>query len=48
MQPVRCTFEDAGEVRVARLKFDQLRTEALSPAESVTLLERIITEQFGP
>ncbi len=41
-------IEDAGEVRAARLKFDQLRTEALSPADSVTLIERIITEQFGP
>jgi len=41
-------IEDEGEVRAARLKFDQLRTEALSPADSVTLIERIITEQFGP
>jgi hypothetical protein len=41
-------IEDAGEVRAARLKFDQLRTEALSPVDSVALIERIISEQYGP
>lgn len=40
-------IEDEGEVRAARLKFDQLRTEALSPADSVTLIEQIITEHWS-
>ena len=34
----------ADELRAARLRFDQLRTEALSPADSVTLIEQIIVE----
>lgn len=41
-------IEDAGEVREARLVFDQLRTEALSPVDSVALIEQIITERYGP
>jgi transcriptional regulator with XRE-family HTH domain len=40
-------IEDAGELREARLVFDQLRTEALSPVDSVALIEHIITEQYG-
>lgn len=34
-------IEDEPELRAARLKFEQLRTEALSPADSVALIERI-------
>jgi len=34
-------IEDEVEVRAARLVFEQLRTEALSPADSVALIERI-------
>ena len=41
-------IEDSEEVRRARLKFDQLRTEALSPADSVALIEQIIFERYGP
>jgi transcriptional regulator with XRE-family HTH domain len=34
-------IEDDDEVRAARLKFEQLRTEALSPVDSVAFIERI-------
>jgi hypothetical protein len=34
-------IEDEEEVRAARLMFEQLRTEALSPADSVAFIERI-------
>jgi transcriptional regulator with XRE-family HTH domain len=34
-------IEDEEEVRAGRLTFEQLRTEALSPADSVELIERI-------
>lgn len=34
-------IENEGEVRAARLKFEQLRTEALGPADSVEFIERI-------
>jgi transcriptional regulator with XRE-family HTH domain len=40
-------IEDASELREARLLFGQLRTEALSPVDSVALIERILTEQYG-
>lgn len=33
--------EDPEEVRDARLAFDRLRSEALSPSDSVALIERI-------
>lgn len=34
-------IEDDAELRAARLKFEKLRTEALSPADSVEFIERI-------
>jgi transcriptional regulator with XRE-family HTH domain len=37
-------IEDQDKVREARLAFDQLRTEALSPADSVALIERLAAE----
>jgi transcriptional regulator with XRE-family HTH domain len=41
-------IEDDDEVREARLVFDQLRTDALSPADSVALIERLAIELYGP
>jgi Domain of unknown function (DUF5753) len=34
-------IEDQDEVREAKLAFDALRTDALSPADSVALIERL-------
>ncbi|MBP2326280.1 transcriptional regulator with XRE-family HTH domain [Kibdelosporangium banguiense] len=41
-------IENPREVQEARIVFDQLRTDALSPAGSVALIERLITELYGP
>ena len=41
-------IEDEGEVREARLAFDSLRGEALSPADSVALIERHANELPEP
>ncbi|HEV2780091.1 MAG TPA: helix-turn-helix transcriptional regulator [Actinophytocola sp.] len=41
-------IEDADAIRAAKLAFDQLRTEALSPADSVALIERIAGELDRP
>jgi hypothetical protein len=38
-------IEDEKEVGEARLKFENLRSEALSPADSLALIERIIGER---
>jgi transcriptional regulator with XRE-family HTH domain len=38
-------IEDEKEVAEARLKFENLRSEALSPADSLVLIERIIGER---
>jgi transcriptional regulator with XRE-family HTH domain len=40
-------IEKAEEVAEARLVFDRLRSEALSPAESVALIERVAHESHG-
>ena len=37
-------IEDEKEVAVARLKFESLRSEALSPGDSLALIERILGE----
>lgn len=41
-------IEDEDEVRTARLKFDALRSEALSPEDSVAHIERVIAEHYAP
>lgn len=38
-------IEDEEEVREARIVFDQLRTEALNPADSVAMIERLAVER---
>lgn len=35
------------QVKAAKLVFDQLRSEALSPRDSVALIERVAREQYG-
>jgi transcriptional regulator with XRE-family HTH domain len=39
-------IEDDDEVRRARLVFDALRSEALNPAESVTLIDELATQRY--
>jgi transcriptional regulator with XRE-family HTH domain len=39
--------EDENEVREAKLVFDSLRSEALNPAESVALIERLATQRLS-
>ncbi|MBP2323266.1 transcriptional regulator with XRE-family HTH domain [Kibdelosporangium banguiense] len=41
-------IEEAPKVREGRLVFDQLRIHALSPTDSVALIERLATELYGP
>jgi transcriptional regulator with XRE-family HTH domain len=41
-------IEDEDEVRAARLKFDVLRSEALSPGDSMALIEHVITALYAP
>lgn len=40
-------IEDESEVQAAKLKFERLCTEALSPTKTVALIERIISEQLS-
>jgi hypothetical protein len=40
-------IEDEKEVEIARMSFEQLRSEALSPADSIRLLERMTSELYG-
>jgi transcriptional regulator with XRE-family HTH domain len=40
-------IEDAAKVQRARLLFDRLRTNALSPPESVALVEQLIGDRYG-
>jgi hypothetical protein len=40
-------IEDENEVREAKLVFDMLRSEALNPAESVALIERLATQRLS-
>lgn len=40
-------IEDQDEVRGGKLVFDRLRSEASNPADSVTLIESLITEMCG-
>jgi hypothetical protein len=41
-------IENDKELATARLMFDQLRGEALNPADSVALIERLAAELYGP
>ncbi|GAB3438533.1 hypothetical protein GCM10027436_19800 [Actinophytocola sediminis] len=41
-------IEDEDEVRTARMNFDALRSEAMSPADSAARIERVIAEQYAP
>jgi hypothetical protein len=41
-------IEDLRKVREAKLVFDQLVTDALSPDDSAALIERVATELYGP
>ncbi len=40
-------IEDEGEVHEAKLVFEALRSEALSPADSMTLIERLLQERLA-
>lgn len=40
-------LEDQAEVNAARLLFDRLRSEALSPVDSLALIERVGAELYG-
>jgi hypothetical protein len=41
-------IEDENEVRAARMKFDVLRSEAMSPEDSLAHIEHVLTEQYAP
>jgi transcriptional regulator with XRE-family HTH domain len=41
-------IEQEPELRAAKLTFERLRTEARSPADSVTLIEQLADELYGP
>ena len=41
-------IEDVDEVRAAKLVFEEVRSEAMSPSDSIAHIERIITERYAP